>query len=66
MTLPVQTNPFADDDIFSYIQYYSDRSVTLGEQLWDEIRGAFKLHYIEVMALAHTSRKPNYWRGRFN
>jgi len=22
--------------------------------------------YIEVMALAHTSRKPNYWRGRFN
>jgi plasmid stabilization system protein ParE len=22
--------------------------------------------YIEVMALAHTSRKPNYWRSRFN
>ena len=22
--------------------------------------------YIEVMALAHTSRRPNYWRARFN
>jgi toxin ParE1/3/4 len=22
--------------------------------------------YIEVLALAHTSRKPNYWRARFN
>jgi plasmid stabilization system protein ParE len=22
--------------------------------------------YIEVMALAHTSRKPTYWRSRFN
>jgi len=21
---------------------------------------------VEVMALAHTSRKPNYWRSRFN
>jgi toxin ParE1/3/4 len=22
--------------------------------------------HVEVMALAHTSRKPNYWRSRFN
>jgi plasmid stabilization system protein ParE len=22
--------------------------------------------YIEIMALAHTSRQPNYWRSRFN
>jgi toxin ParE1/3/4 len=28
----------------------------------------YRIHddFIEVMALAHTSRKPNFWRGRFN
>ena len=28
----------------------------------------YRIHedYVEVMALAHTSRKPNYWRARFN
>jgi len=101
---PVQTNPFADDDIFNYVQYYAARSRHLGERLWDEIQAAFTLisdypligevvprvrlrgaarriplrrfplfviyrihdDYTEVMALAHTSRKPNYWRSRFN
>jgi toxin ParE1/3/4 len=100
----VRTNPFADDDIFSQIQYYAARSPFLGVRLWNEVQAVFKLisefpligevvprarvrgtarrvllrrfpffviyrnheDYIEVMALAHTSRKPNYWRGRFN
>jgi toxin ParE1/3/4 len=100
----VRTNPFADDDIFSHIQYYEARSPLLGERLWNEVQAAFKLisefpligevvprarvrgtarrvllrhfpffviyrnheSYVEVMALAHTSRKPNYWRDRFN
>jgi toxin ParE1/3/4 len=28
----------------------------------------YRIHtdYVEVMARAHTSRKPNFWRGRFN
>jgi toxin ParE1/3/4 len=101
---PVQTNPFADDDILNQTTYYAARSVTLGEELWNEVQAVFKLiskypeigevvprarlrgtarriplrhfpffviyrnhdDYIEVMALAHTCHKPNYWRGRFN
>jgi toxin ParE1/3/4 len=101
---PVRTNPFADEEIFNYIQYYAARSANLGERLWAEVHAAFELisdhpligeivprarlrrtarriplrhfpffiiyrncdDYIEVMALAHTSRKPNYWRDRFN
>ncbi|MEA2326527.1 MAG: toxin ParE1/3/4 [Thermoanaerobaculia bacterium] len=104
MSKPVRTNPFADDDIFSHIQYYAARSPFLSERLWNEVQTAFKLiseypligevvprarvrgtarrvllrhfpffviyrnheDYVEVMALAHTSRKPYYWRGRFN
>lgn len=104
MSKPIRTNPFADEDIFNQIQYYTARSANIGERLWDEVHAAFKLisehpligeivprarlrgtarrvplrrfpffviyrihdDFIEVMALAHTSRKPNYWRGRFN
>jgi plasmid stabilization system protein ParE len=40
---PVRTNPFADDDIFSHIQYYAARSPFLGERLWNEVQTAFKL-----------------------
>ncbi len=104
MSKPVRTNPFADDEIAYYVDWYAVRSTSLGERLWDEVQTSFKLlsdfpligevvprarlrgtarriplrrfpffviyrdltDHVEVMALAHTSRKPNYWRGRFN
>jgi len=104
VSTPVRTNPFADDEIFSYLAEYASRSTSLSDRLWYEIQSTFELlsrypelgevvprarlrgaarrvplrrfpffviyrivdDCVEVMALAHTSRKANYWKSRFN
>ena len=102
MTRAVRPNAAAEEEFRSYIRWYENESVGLGDRLWSEIQAAiewiseypeigetvrrvrargavrrvplrhfpFLLVYrehpdhLEIVALAHTSRRPTYWRDR--